>query len=124
MPVFEMPMEKLREYTGCSPRPADFDRYWVQALAEGQAAGLEYTMTPAAFQAPGVECFDLWFTGVRGAKIHCLFLRPVEVKGKLPGVVVFHGYMHHGGEWFERLPYVYRGMAVLVMECQIGRAHV
>ena len=118
MPVFEMPMEKLREYTGCSPRPSDFDRYWAQALAEGQATGLEYTMTPAAFQAPGVECFDLWFIGVRGAKIHCLFLRPVEVKGKLPGVAVFHGYMHHGGEWFERLPYVYRGMAVLVMECR------
>ena len=26
--------------------------------------------------------------------------------------------MHHGGEWFERLPYVYAGNAVLVMEAR------
>lgn len=118
MPVFEMPLEQLRTYMGSSPRPADFDRFWDQAMSENAAAGLDYTMTPAGFQAPGVECYDLWFTGVRGAKIHCLFLKPAEAQGKIPGVAVFHGYMHHGGEWFERLPYAYRGMAVLVMECR------
>lgn len=37
---------------------------------------------------------------------------------KIPAVAVFHGYMHHGGEWFERLPYVYAGNAVLVMEAR------
>ena len=34
------------------------------------------------------------------------------------GCGIPHGYMHHGGEWFERLPYVYAGNAVLVMEAR------
>lgn len=118
MPVFEMPLEQMRSYRGCSPLPADFADYWRAALAENEAAGLAYEMTPAAFQAPGVECYDLWFTGVRGARIHCKFLKPERVRGHIPAVAVFHGYMHHAGEWFERLPYAYAGMAVLVMEAR------
>ncbi len=118
MPVFEMPLEQLRVYQGSSPRPADFDQYWAEALAEGEKTGLDYTLTPAAFQAPGLACFDLWFTGTLGARIHCKLARPEHVEGKIPGVAVFHGYMHHGGEWFERLPYAYAGMAVLTLEAR------
>ena len=118
MPVFEMPLEHLRVYQGSSPRPADFDQYWAEALAEGMKTGLDYTLTPAEFRAPGLACFDLWFTGTLGARIHCKLACPERVEGKIPGVAVFHGYMHHGGEWFERLPYAYAGMAVLTMEAR------
>lgn len=118
VPVFEMPLERLREYRGCSPLPGDFDAYWRAALGELEATGLDCTLEPAGFQAPGVKCFDLWFAGVRGARIHCKFLRPEKPAGRIPGVAVFHGYMHHAGEWFERLPYAYAGMAVLVMEAR------
>ena len=118
MPVFEMPLEKLKTYQGCSPRPDDFDQFWADSMADMEQTGLDYTLTPADFTAPGVECFDLWFTGVKGAKIHCKFLKPVNVEGRIPGIAVFHGYMHHSGEWFERLPLVYAGNAVIVMECR------
>lgn len=118
MPVFEMPLEQMRQYRGCSPLPGDFEAYWETALAELDATGLAYTLTPAAFKAPGVECYDLWFTGVRGARIHCKFLKPARIERPVPGLAVFHGYMHHAGEWFERLPYAYAGMAVAVMEAR------
>lgn len=118
MPVFEMPLEQLRVYQGSSPLPADFDQYWAEALAEVEKTGLDYTLAPAAFQAPWLACFDLWSTGTLGARIHCKLARPEHVEGKIPGVVVFHGYMHHGGEWFERLPYAYAGMAVLTLEAR------
>lgn len=118
MPVFEMPLEELRQYQGCSPKPQDFDAYWAAALADLDETGLDYTLTLSDFKAPGVLCYDLWFTGVRGAKIHCRFLRPEHIEGKIPGVAVFHGYMHHAGEWFERLPYAYAGAACIVMEAR------
>ena len=28
--LIDMPLEKLREYRGRSPRPQDFDRYWEE----------------------------------------------------------------------------------------------
>lgn len=118
MPVFEMPLEQMQTYRGCSPRPDDFDQYWADALAQLDRLSMGYHLVPADFTAPGVECFDLWFTGVRGAKIHCKFLKPSQIQGKIPAIAVFHGYMHHSGEWFERLPLVYAGNAVMVMECR------
>ena len=118
MPVFEMPLEELRHYKGCSPCPGDFKEYWREALGELEATGLAYTCMPAAFEAPGVTCHDLWFVGTGGARVHCMFLKPAQLSKKIPAVAVFHGYMHHGGEWFERLPYVYAGNAVLVMEAR------
>lgn len=116
MPVFEMSLEQLKQYKGCSPCPSDFDNYWREAMSQNEAAGLEYTLTDAVFRAPDVRCSDLWFVGVGGARIHCKFLRPARIEEPLPAVCIFHGYMHHSGEWFERLPYVYSGRAVLVMD--------
>lgn len=118
MPIFEMPFEEMKSYRGRSPLPLDFDEYWEKALCAADETGLLYTLTPSEFKAPGVECCDLWFEGVRGARIHCKFLRPEKIEGKIPGVAVFHGYMHNAGEWFERLPYAYAGMAVIVMEAR------
>ena len=40
MPVFEMPLEELRHYKGCSPCPGDFKEYWREALGELEARGL------------------------------------------------------------------------------------
>jgi hypothetical protein len=45
MPQVDMPLEKLKEYAGIHPRPADFDEFWDRSLAEMRsidpAAGLE-----------------------------------------------------------------------------------
>ena len=76
MPSYEMPLEEMKEYRGSSPCPKDFDTYWSDALAELDAVKPEPILKPAAFQAAGTECFDLYFKGVRGAKIHAKLLMP------------------------------------------------
>lgn len=116
MPVFDMSQKELEVYQGSSPMPVDFHLYWETALKELEQTGLSYQLEKASFQAKGVECYDLWFQGTGGANIHAKFLKPAEIKEPIPGIAVFHGYMHHAGEWFERLPYVYTNKAVIVME--------
>ena len=37
MPMIDMPLEKLKEYKGINPRPADFDKYWDESIAEMNA---------------------------------------------------------------------------------------
>ena len=34
MPLIDMPLEKLKTYMGCSPKPDDFEAYWDKALAD------------------------------------------------------------------------------------------
>lgn len=116
MPIFDMPLEDMKGYFGCSPKPEDFDSYWMHGLEELNKTSMSYQLEPASFHANKVECYDLWFEGIGNAQIHCKFLKPSNVVGTISGVAVFHGYMHHSGEWFERLPYVYSGKAVIVMD--------
>ena len=130
MPSLDFPLEKLQSYQGLSPRPKDFDTYWEKALKELDSAGVEFTLEPAEFSAPGVRCQYLYFTGVGGAKVCCKFLCPESAlsgagaAAKLPAVAMFHGYSMSSGDWMDKLPYAYAGYAVLALDVrgQMGRS--
>ena len=76
MPLIDKPLAELRTYTGRNPRPADFDSFWDKSLAEMKALDAKVELQPAKFTAPGVDCFELFFTGVGGSRIHAKYLRP------------------------------------------------
>lgn len=117
MPAFDLPLEELYHYRGISPRPKDFDHYWLTALAELDTAEPDVKLQPASFTASGTECFDLVFSGVREAKIYAKYLRPAQVKS-CPCVLFFHGYNMSSGDWVPYLPYVLQGMCVVAMDCR------
>lgn len=118
MPLIDMPLAELRQYRGRNPRPADLDAYWAQALAEMRALDARVELVPSAFQTSYAECFDLYFTGVRGARIHAKFLRPRQRVGKGPAVLQFHGYSGNCGDWSDKLPYVAAGFCVAAMDAR------
>lgn len=119
MPLtFDMPLEQLRAYTGRNPRPDDFDGYWDAALAEMRAVDARPELVPAGFQTPYAECFDLYFTGVGGARVHARLLRPRQAQGSNPAVLMFHGYSSYAGEWSDKLPYVALGYTVAALDCR------
>ncbi len=118
MPLIDLPLAKLKKYKGRNPRPADFDRYWDRALAEMRATDPQIKLVRSAFQAPFAECFDLYFTGVRGARIHAKYLRPKKNPAPHPAVVMFHGYSGSAGEWADKLGYVGLGFSVAALDCR------
>ncbi|MHA6480865.1 alpha/beta fold hydrolase [Paenibacillus sp. strain BS8-2] len=118
MPQVDMPLEKLKEYQGRNPRPADFDAYWDRALEELRAVDGNVELVPSAFQTPQAECFDLYFTGVRGARIHAKYIRPRNVTEPHPAIVMFHGYTGNSGDWSDKLAYASLGFSVLAMDCR------
>ena len=75
-------------------------------------------LVTAPFQASFAECFDLYFTGVRGARIHAKLLRPKKQSGKAPAVCRFHGYTGNAGDWTGNLAYVGAGFAVAALDCR------
>lgn len=118
MPLVDMPLEQLKTYEGTNPRPADLDEYWERALAEMRAVDPQVELVSSSFQVPHAECFDLYFTGVKGARIHVMYVRPKNMKNPHPAVVMFHGYSGHAGDWSEKLAYVSVGFSVLAMDCR------
>jgi len=118
MPLVDMPLDQLQTYQGRNPRPADHDDYWDRALAEMHAVDPTLELVPAEFAVPGAECFDLYFTGVRGARIHAKYLRPAQASAPHPAVVMFHGYSGSAGEWFDKLAYVAMGYSIAALDCR------
>jgi len=118
MPLIDKPLAELRTYTGRNPRPADFDSFWDTSLAEMKALDARVELTPARFTAPGVDCFDLFFTGVGGARVHAKYLRPKSAPEPHPAVVIFHGYSGNSGDWFDKLAWTALGYSVLALDCR------
>ncbi len=118
MPLIDMPLSELRKYRGRSPRPKDFDAFWARALKEMRGTNPMLEMKPAEFQAPCAECFDLYFTGVRGARIHAKYLRPRRAGRPHPAVVQFHGYSGDCGDWSGKLQYVAMGYSIAALDCR------
>lgn len=83
MPQIDMPLEQLRLYEGRNPRPPDFDAYWDGALAEMRAVEADVELAPHAIDAPFAECFDLYFTGTGGARVHAKYLRPRNARSRI-----------------------------------------
>ncbi len=116
MPLVDMSLEQLQEYQGRNPRPVDFDEYWSRALAEMRAVKAEVELVRSEFQAPNADCFDLYFTGVRGARIHAKYVRPKNAPVPHPAILQFHGYTGSAGEWCDKLSYASVGYSVIAMD--------
>jgi cephalosporin-C deacetylase len=118
MPIFDLPLEELCNYQGINPRPADFDAYWEAALKEQWATAPDAELIRSSFQTQFAECFDLYFTGVRGARIHAKYLRPQNSPEPHPALLEFHGYTQNAGDWADKLHWVAAGYSVAAMDCR------
>jgi len=118
MPIFDLSLEELWTYQGRNPRPADHDAYWEAALAEMRAVDPRVELRPHAIDAPFAECFELYFTGVGGARVHAKYARPTGATESHPAVLMFHGYSGSSGDWSDKLNYVARGFSVAALDCR------
>lgn len=116
MPLIDFPLEQLQTYQGISPRPPDFDDYWERALNEMKSVDPQLELIPAQFQVPIADCFELYFTGVRGARIHAKYIRPKGSAAPHPAVIQFHGYSMNSGDWMEKVAYAALGISFISMD--------
>ena len=122
--LIDMPVEKLREYRGINPKPADLDAYWSRALAELEATAAKAEFIPSTFQTPDIECLDLFFTGVGGSRIHAKVMRPRDPARRHGAAVVkFHGYSGNAGDWVSNMAYPANGFTYAALDCRGQSGH-
>lgn len=124
MPLIDKPLPELLRYQGLNPRPDDFDAYWTAALKELDLTDpkpeLRLNQTIVTRHA---ECFDLWFTGVGGARVYAKYIRPKTGgasanPGKRAAAIQFHGYSGNSGDWMDKLGYAAEGLCYAAMDCR------
>ena len=99
------------------PRPSDFDLFWNDRIAEADAVKIDYAVEAASI-ADTATCqfFDLWYTGMCGARLHAKYLKPVSDE-PVPLVLQFHGYPGASRSWFEQASFAGMGMALIALDC-------
>ncbi len=118
MGLFDMPLDKLRQYEGINPKPKDFDEYWSRSLNEMNSIDPNIELIPADFDSPVAKCYDLYFTGVKGARIYAKLLKPVNIEAPGPAIINFHGYSGSSGDWQHYLGYSASGFTVAALDCR------
>jgi cephalosporin-C deacetylase len=113
-------MDQLAQYRGRNPRPDDFDAFWTTAVSELDALDPRAVLEPSPFTAAAgfADCFDLWFTGVGGARVHAKYWRPAASEGPHPALLHFHGYTMRSPDWSQMLGWVGRGYSVAALDCR------
>lgn len=53
---------------------------------------------------------------MNGARIYAKHLRPKNIAGKIPAVLMFHGYSGSSGDWYDKIGYAASGVAVFAMD--------
>ncbi|MFV0337269.1 MAG: acetylxylan esterase, partial [Chthoniobacterales bacterium] len=118
MPLIDKPLAELKEYKGISTQPTDFDAYWERALKELAETDPAVELKKSdALKLKNTEIFDLYFTGVGGARIYAKVLRPRGATAT-PGILVFHGYSGNSGDWMSHMHLVSEGATVVAMDCR------
>ena len=118
MPLVDMPLEKLLQYTGRTPCPADFDEYWDAALAEMHALDPHAEFVKVEYPSKAADMFDLFYTGTKGARIHARVAVPKNVTGQVPAVLLFHGLSGRAADFCDLLKYVSQGYVAAFMDAR------
>ncbi len=118
MGVFDLPLEELKKYKGSTPCPKDFDEFWDESVQEVKNIKRNVKLVKSSFQVNYAECYDLYFTGIGGAKIHAKYLKPLKCIEPHPAVLFFHGYTGCSGTWNEKLAYAANGYSVFALDCR------
>jgi cephalosporin-C deacetylase len=98
MPLFDKPLDELKQYRPPRQEQADFDAFWKQTLAQTRQSPLAAKFEPVDTGLRTVETFDATFNGFGGQPIKGWLQLPKVRAGKLPCVVEFVGY--GGGRGF------------------------
>lgn len=119
MPILDMHLSELKQFQGSNPCPTNIDEFRDTSVKEMEALGTSYELSKAAFQFPGAECYDMYFVGIGGSRIHCKLARPQNMKDPLPVIYCFHScYISKAPDFFYLLPYVQAGFIVSAMDCR------
>lgn len=124
MPNIDLPLDELKKYRGTNPTPLNMFEFWQESLDELRETKAGVVITPAEFQTPLCDCYDLTFKGIDDEKIYVKMLLPKNISKPVPALVEFHGYGGNSGDWSRRMVYPASGIAYFAMDCrdQMGKS--
>ncbi|GIJ32620.1 acetylxylan esterase [Verrucosispora sp. WMMD703] len=118
MPLFDLPLAQLRQYTPAVAEPADFDTFWQSTLDAATQSPVLLDLRPEPTDLRLVDSWDVTFAGFGGDPVRAWYNRPAGVDEALPVIVEYVGYGRGRGLPHERLTWPVAGYAHLLMDAR------
>ena len=115
--LLDLKPHELRNYNGISPCPKDIDEFWDSSIAEMKAIDPDISLKKV-YDYPNPECFELYFTGVDGARVFAKYARPKNITKPADALLLFHGYSGKSSDWHWLLSWVGQGLCVAALDCR------
>lgn len=90
--LFDMPLDRLRDYRPEPEEPADFDAFWTKTLDEAARHPLDARFAAHDTGLATVDVHDVTFNGWGGQPVKAWLLLPRGHAEPLPAVVQYIGY--------------------------------
>ncbi|MBQ0104946.1 MAG: acetylxylan esterase [Armatimonadetes bacterium] len=90
--LFDMPKEELFSYMGSNPKPKDYEEFWDKSVEEMHSIDTEMEFVPAKWNYRNLKAYDIYWTGIDGARIHGKCVMPLCGEAPFPAVLMFQGY--------------------------------
>ncbi|MFI5770487.1 acetylxylan esterase [Streptomyces sp. NPDC051658] len=117
MSLFDLPLDRLRDYRSGSVEPEDFDAFWSKTLDEARSHDLDARFElRAGTGLSTVDVYDVTFAGFGGHPVKGWFVVPAGTTQPLPVVVEFIGYGGGRGLAHTHLLWASAGFAHFVMD--------
>ncbi len=89
-----MPRLSAEDYGTTTRRPADFDRFWDDILAQVSRIPLNATIEPLPLRSTdAVEVFEVKYDSLDQVRIACWYCLPRRRTGRLPAIIHVPGYV-------------------------------
>ena len=118
MPLFDLPLDQLRNYRPAANPPADLEDFWRETLRESRQVPMNPQFTELDCGLVGVKAYDVSFPGFAGQEIKAWYILPAQLAAgkRLPCVVEYIGYGGGRGLAHQWLLWPCAGYATLVMD--------
>ncbi|MGH3170175.1 MAG: acetylxylan esterase [Trebonia sp.] len=114
MPLYDLPLDQLRQYRTTTEEPAELDEWWTERLAMARALTKPLQLTRHHPDLYGVlEVYDAEFSGADGNRVKAWYIKPPEAD-KI--VVRFIGYGGGRGTPSEHMLLPSVGYSLFVMD--------
>lgn len=114
----EAVLKELFEYMPPLTRRPDFDEFWDNTKKIARSVPLNPEIIPYDYPGGYVDVYEISYNGFDETRIHGWYIKPTFVKGKLPCLINYHGYMGSRGRPSEYMKWVILGISVIAIDCR------
>lgn len=118
MPLVDLPLNQLQNYTSSTREPADLDDFWERTLAEARSHNLAVSYLPVENMLPLIDSFDVSFAGYGGDRIRAWLHLPASRRPDetFSAVVQYIGYSGGRGLVQQDTTWAQAGYAQFIMD--------